>query len=321
MQNYSLSKDKLREYLLFLMREYDVIAPIKLNGAVVFKLLAPDDEVELSKNADYSPKSFFFPPREQIVSFKGNEVQMPAPLSRKRVLFGIRPCDLNALLTTDLFFKNPPQDHAYADRRANTFILALECTSPTQNCFCESMGAGKAEKYDMLFQDSGDHFVVKLGTDSAKQLITQQLQPTEENPTLTSPSCKKSIKSLNIKQSKKIDKIFDKFAEPCLNCGSCTAVCPTCTCFDVEDEVDLTLKGGERRRTWDSCHFKSFTTVSGGHCFRESRGARLKQRVLHKLLYFNERFGKQMCVGCGRCITACLVGIDITKIANKITGD
>ena len=234
---------------------------------------------------------------------------------KPRIIFGMRNCDANALLVLDKLYLEGYPDEVYKEKRENTILITIPCDEPEENCFCESLNL--KDYHDLKFIDIGPSYYIEVGSEKGKTLVHRF----KDHKMIGEKQEMDSIKSLN--KRKDLKKYFDdplwkKEAERCLSCSMCVNICPTCTCFDIVDDVELNLKEGKRSRQADSCQLKSFTEVAGGHIFREDRAARLRHFVLHKLQYFKDKYDVNLCVGCGRCITICPVGIDLVEIANKL---
>ncbi|MFH0817630.1 MAG: 4Fe-4S dicluster domain-containing protein, partial [Candidatus Micrarchaeota archaeon] len=190
-------------------------------------------------------------------------------------------------------------------------LIAVECATPGKNCFCDSLGTHDAIGHDILLTPDKKFFYADYATDKGKEILegSKLFEKTGDSPSNKKIPCKKKATPVDFSKVK-----WDKWGEQCFSCAACTSICPTCTCFDIEDEIQL--KGGkvERQRIWASCFTKDFATVAGNHCFRPARAEMLKQFVSHKFPYFKDKFGTTMCVGCGRCISVCTAKIDISKM-------
>jgi ferredoxin len=262
-------------------------------------------------------KKFFSPPKQDL--FKLNAADKNKPFEEEkikikpRVIFGGRLCDFNGLLRLDKLFNSKEyRDDYYKAVRENTLLLGINCVpAPSKYCFCESMGLEKY--YDLMFHDMGDKYYAVAGSPRGEALIMDL-----EDYDFVMPEIK-TDKKLERKDLAQFydNPAWDKENEKCLSCGKCTAHCTTCLCFDVFDELEIDIKHGKRLKEWDSCQFLNFTLVAGGGIFRKERLPRFKHRIYHKVQYFREKFGFDMCTGCGRCIEACPRLIDFTEVINK----
>ncbi len=234
----------------------------------------------------------------------------------KQFVFGARLCDLNAVGILDKLYMDPEStDPYYAAKREATTFIGLNCVKEIDEyCFCGSMDLQR--DYDLLFHDRGDHYYVDVRSDKGMKLV-KGLKEDGEN---FDPPLPKTSKVLDQKDLWPFfaDKWWEGDNEECVGCQRCTNLCPTCFCFDIQDDVDISnLDSGKRVRVIDSCHSADFTRVAGGHDFRKSRLQRYRHRVMHKLQYYKDTFNRSMCTGCGRCIRYCHSKIDFVKTINE----
>jgi formate hydrogenlyase subunit 6/NADH:ubiquinone oxidoreductase subunit I len=249
---------------------------------------------------------------------------------------GVRPCELAAILVQDrVFLGGPFVDPAYRSRRESPFLLAVSCGSPAGTCFCTSMGTGPkaGPGFDLALTeviDGGRHdLVVEVGSErGAEVAASAPHRPAGDADLYAARAVLAAAEgsmdhALDTEGLKEIlyrhyeDPRWDEVAKRCLACANCTMVCPTCFCATVEDETDLVGATTQRRRVWDSCFSQEFSYIHGGSV-RTSGGARYRQWITHKLATWHDQFGVSGCVGCGRCITWCPVGIDITAEARAV---
>jgi len=253
------------------------------------------------------------------------------PRPKRRFAFlGVRPCDLAAITVQDrVLTQDRYCDPVYASRRNGTFVVAVQCTQAAPTCFCLSMGTGPRAQsgFDLalteLIDRSGHCFLVEPGSERGIELLAElETTPaTDENLRQV-----KTVEAAARQQVRHIDNtgikdlLYQNFEHPrwdnvagrCLTCANCTMVCPTCFCTTVEDLSDITGNHAERSRRWDSCFTLNFSYIHGGSV-RASARSRYRQWMTHKLASWIDQFGTSGCVGCGRCITWCPVGIDITE--------
>jgi ferredoxin len=249
--------------------------------------------------------------------------------------FGVRSCDIHAIETQDRVFDNGDfADPSYLSRRAKAFIVAVNCARPAATCFCTSLNTGpKAQHgFDLAFTeliDTKRHvFVVEIGTQQGAKLLAQipHRETTPEDLAAAEAVIHQASQAIQRELVPQVDTLlknnlehprWNEVAQRCLSCTNCTMVCPTCFCTTVEDTTDLSGQTAERWRTWDSCFSLDFSYIHGGSIRREGR-SRYRQWMTHKLATWHDQFGSSGCVGCGRCITWCPVGIDITEEARAI---
>lgn len=294
-------------------------------------------------NTTQPPKGFAFPQREVFFSFEQIKGETPrltplVPKNTQRVVFGVRPCDGRGLPRMDRVFTEQFEDIYYWARREGLAYVGLACNEPpSRHCFCKSVGGSpvSSEGLDILMTDLGDRYLVVAITATGEALMekggTLLLEPTGVD---RGEAGRLRLNALNHPQrvvhegssvparlkANFSSPLWEELARPCIGCGICTFLCPTCHCFDLNDEVATgSPLRGSRVRTWDTCQFPDFTMHSSGHNPRGEVGARLRQRVCHKFQYFHENFGVFQCTGCGRCVTGCPVGIDIIAVVNQVT--
>jgi ferredoxin len=254
----------------------------------------------------------------------------------KYAFIGVRSCELSAIDVLDRVFNNEKfSDPLYNGIRKKAFIFAVNCTSPAGTCFCASMNTGPKAKagFDIALTellDNGRHcFLAEVGSErggSVLNKITFRAAGEDDKALargLLEGALRQMGRTLDTSNLKTIfsDNLdhpqWEKVSGRCLTCGNCTMVCPTCFCHSIEDKTALDGQYAERWRKWDSCFTKDFSYIHGG-CIRASEKSRYRQWLTHKLVTWMEQFGTLGCVGCGRCITWCPVGIDITEEAKAI---
>lgn len=337
-----LKKKSLPQWIKKL-NSYDIYAPLKDGDFWNYTLIREPEDIDLDFSATVlSPKKIIFPMREIFLEFSTSnngdlEVKETLPGDKHSVVLGVRPCDARAVSLTDKVFGGDFVDPYYWKRRNQTVLVGLTCAMPpTPNCFCTSVEGTphSTDGLDILMTDLGDKFYVEAFTEKGKQLIHSgkglfETPSTKDKKDLgkIKADSEKRIKR-QIKNIKKIphrlqgmfeSPFWDEESLSCLRCGICTYLCPTCHCFDINDEVTSSSPlEGKRVRTWDNCQFPDFTMHSSGHNPRPDRASRLRQRIFHKFQYFVELFKIYQCTGCGRCISKCPVGIDIIEVLEKV---
>jgi ferredoxin len=262
--------------------------------------------------------------------------QADAP-QRKLALIGVRACELAAIEIQDrVLGAGARHDADYAARRAQLFTMAVQCGDPAGTCFCVSMGTGpRAEQgFDLAATEllAPEHVLVfEVGSARGAELLAQvpsrpaSAQEIEAGRQISADASRRMGRSLQTEDlpARLMQQLehprWDQVADRCLGCANCTMVCPTCFCTTVEDVTDLSGELATRERRWDSCFSADFAYVAGGSA-RPTLRARYRQWLTHKLATWHEQFGSSGCVGCGRCITWCPVGIDITEEAAAISG-
>lgn len=318
----------MESFIASLMDEFVVVAPVKKQDNVkgsshLFSELNSPGEVDLGfTNTVYPPKDIFLPNQEALMRFNEKGVVSPETFETKRVLFGVRPCDANAISVMDRVFLSEPVDPYYKEKRDNTLIMPMVCSQAGPRCFCSSMGTDMVKGgYDLLFHPMDGYYLVNAGSKRGREFVKEDIfTPIDEVPG-ASIQCTTEVREDGIQALwDNLDhQVWEEAASRCLSCTACSVTCPTCTCFNMEDIPDLDVRSATRVRRWSSCQLKDFTRVAGDFSFRDERTFRLRHRILHKFIYFKERFGGYMCVGCGRCITQCPTGIDMLEIIKEIS--
>ncbi|MFH1489489.1 MAG: 4Fe-4S dicluster domain-containing protein [Pseudomonadota bacterium] len=287
-----------------------------------------------------SLKRYFHPPLLRLWQIKRKDecFQVIEDKSRppKYALIGVRSCDIHALQTLDKVFNTGEfSDPIYNERRRNALIVAVNCTRPGGTCFCNSMNTGPEAKsgFDIVLTEvlhNGRHYFIAAAGSKEGQGVLDRIacrKAGEEERRLTrrllddaSRQMGRTINTTNLKSifyEKFEHPHWEKITERCLTCGNCTMVCPTCFCNTIEDTNSLDGEYAERWRKWDSCFNREFSYMHGGS-IRRSEKSRYRQWLTHKMATWMDQFGTFGCVGCGRCITWCPVGIDITEEAKAI---
>lgn len=289
-------------------------------------------------NFAFPVKEYFFKERERLFSWssdKGNiGIEKPdnAPEAR-RLLFGVRACDLYGINYMDKFYLDDFRDNIYEKNRRQNWIVSVNCTQFGESCFCRSMGTGPfAEKgYDLLLTPLKDSYLVEAATEKGLELAELgagllsaagegMLVKKQEVFDSFKDTAKLSVNTHKLHQVYEAgfnDEIWAGIEKDCIRCTGCTNVCPTCTCFNVIEENKSGSKG-KRTRCWDSCQADSFTRNAGEHNPRNSV-SRVRYRIFDKFKYIEEKFGFKGCTGCGRCIGVCPVSINVVKISNYLT--
>jgi sulfhydrogenase subunit beta (sulfur reductase) len=336
---YILEKDRLLPWLEDLGREYKLIGPVDEEGFPAFREVESTRELTLDYGLTMmGPQTHIYHLTEKLATIhrhNGGFTVESLESTEPQVLLGVHSCDLHAILVLDKAFLGPRvKDHNYRLWRENTVLMGYHCTRVCSQCFCASMGTGPLfvpkEGYDFLFTDLGDVYLTETLGDRAQKLLSS-LRPREADAKHFRKKEELGRTLLNqftkrINTGSLVESILRNQNHPvwrhtaeerCLGCTNCTMVCPTCFCYNVKDRMSFDLEQCERVRYKDSCQELHFAEVSGGN-FRQTRQARLRQFVTHKLATWWEQFGCFGCIGCGRCMTWCPTKIDLTEIAKEI---
>jgi sulfhydrogenase subunit beta (sulfur reductase) len=338
MSDTVITREEIGQFIKAIQQGYEVFGPVKEGAFHTFKRLMGEETVDLNfTNTRLSPKSLLFPQSERLFEFTLDEASEEAHIIKEvqkefppAVVFGIRPCDAKALRLVNVNFDNPEfRDPWWTKRMESMTFIGLGCNNPGSTCFCTSVGGGPfhEEGLDVLLFDLGDRSLAKPLTDKGERILEQGNvgEAADEETRKKADALKKEAEdtiSSHVPTDKLRDKdvlglfdapFWDDVAFACINCGTCTYLCPTCWCFDIQDEVQKTQ--GDRIRNWDSCMFPLFTLHASGHNPRSDKVQRVRQRFMHKLKYYVDKYGNGVtCVGCGRCVNYCPVNIDIREV-------
>jgi ferredoxin len=344
MMEKMLPKSSLSPWVKALASSRRVFAPLKEdNGRWNYGAVADGQPLSLDiLQATVPPKKILFPQREILLNFEQTDgdlsLQEITPPAEEVVVLGLRPCEARAAWLLDKVFGGEFNDIYYWKRRNAAALVGLAClTPPSPNCFCPSVNGSPhgEEGLDILLTDMSDRYLAKILTPKGEALVQaaaglfqEPKEPDRQEAARLQTASEKKIKRRLKNGSLLPAKLKGLFQAPlwdeeslsCIRCGICTYLCPSCHCFDINDEVTASsMLQGSRVRTWDTCQFPDFTMHSSGHNPRPDKAARLRQRLCHKFQYFVESFGHFQCVGCGRCISLCPVGIDIIKVLDKVS--
>jgi formate hydrogenlyase subunit 6/NADH:ubiquinone oxidoreductase subunit I len=283
-------------------------------------------------NGPQAIKPYVFAPRESLWRAERDEhgslkFEPFRPEPEKTALIGVRACDLAALTLQDAhFLEGQYSDSSYAIRRKSLFMVAVQCAEPAATCFCASTGDGPTPQsgYDLSLAELPDGFVVAAGSEPGQKVLSmldlkeatlEQIQATKEQGEAAARKQTRSLPGRDLR-SVLMNNLeharWDEVAARCLACGNCTAVCPTCFCHAELDEPDAATGKSLHVRQWDSC-FNEGHAYLHGHNVRPDIRTRYRQWLTHKLATWHEQYGRSGCVGCGRCITWCPAGIDLTE--------
>jgi sulfhydrogenase subunit beta (sulfur reductase) len=291
-------------------------------------------------NGPQAIKPYIFSPQETIWQSTakvsgGFEYTEVMPENEKLAFIGVRSCDIAALYIQDKhFLQEQIKDPYYAVRRQNNFIVAVNCTHPADTCFCASTGDGPEADYgyDLALTEIPNGFLIHAHSPNGNQVLdalnlkeadSQQVKTGTEMIEQAARQQQRSLPSKNLQATLFANlqhAQWEDIAERCLSCGNCTAVCPTCFCHSQHDEAELDGITSRHVRQWDSCFTPGHSYIHG-ITIRAATSHRYRQWLTHKLGGWHEQYGRSGCVGCGRCITWCPVGIDMTAEVSAICGE
>ncbi len=338
---YQIKKDRLPELFAAMAEAQDLFLPIRKCNQTNYGLWSEEAQVDLDTlKTVKSGKDCFFPQSETLYNCKKEEGKLsidPAKLTDTPfVVFGMRACDVQGLKVLDNVFLNDPVDSFYVARREHGTVVAIACHEPEETCFCKVFGIDAANPAaDVAAWFVGEDFywkaLTKKGealTESVKELLTDadEAAVEEEKKQIQAVIEKLPYSHLDLSRftPERTMELFDsplweEMYQPCLACGTCTFVCPTCQCYDIKDFN--TGSGVQRYRCWDSCMYSDFTMMAHGN-MRTSQMQRFRQRFMHKLVYYPaNNDGMFSCVGCGRCVSKCPASLNIVKVIKKLGGE
>ncbi|HWQ76176.1 MAG TPA: 4Fe-4S dicluster domain-containing protein [Syntrophomonas sp.] len=328
-----IKKAKLEAAFNKLSESADVFVPMqKSRQSGYYNWLGYDkdqDEIMLDVlNVYQPPKNVVFPQSSKMYGIKTNGVEISldsaAETDRSSLIFGARACDVKGILAMDeVFLTRGYEDSFYKARRTGNTIVAHSCYSPGPNCFCNAMEVNPTDPIgaDVIIRDAGDEYVWEAKSEKG-EAVTAQIADWLEEKEVRVPESKSFDQHVDYHGvAEKLTKMFehplwDKISEPCSACGMCTYLCPSCYCFDIQ--VKMRGDEGYRFRAWDSCMYEEYSREAGGGNPRGLVKERFRNRFLHKLQFFTERYGTPLCTGCGRCMIVCPNGINIVKIIDAV---
>lgn len=334
---YKIAKENLSALFQMIAADRELYLPVKTSGQVNFKAWTEDAEVDLDTlKTVKSPKDAFFPQSETLYSVKkdGKKLSvLPEALKEQDfVVFGMKACDVQGIQVLDRVFLSEPVDTFYAARREHGTIVAFACHEPEESCFCKVFGIDCAQPaadvaawmvdgsmYWKALTEKGEAL-----TKAVESLLTPADAADEEKVEAEKSAIRSIVEKLPYSNlslegwngealtEKFNSSVWEEIYKPCLACGTCTFVCPTCQCYDIKDYN--TGNGVQRYRCWDSCMYSDFTMMAHGNN-RTSQMQRFRQRFMHKLVYFPaNNDGMYSCVGCGRCVEKCPASLNIVKV-------
>jgi ferredoxin len=336
--NIVIYKKAFPQFLEELKGAHRCYGPVKKGGVFCFAPIEDTGEIDLdASNPIISAKGLFLPQSEKMLECSLDPEQEESHIfkaltgkSGSRVVVGIRPCDARALTLVDANFDTQTyRDPWWKEARESTILVGLGCHQPCATCFCTSVGGGPYDEtsLDILLMDMGETFIAKTITKKGEGLLKACGGYDEAGPEtmekaeqVTAQAREKISIQVDTSRLASMDtaalydaEFWEDVQFSCINCGTCTFLCPTCWCFDIQDETCGSR--AIRMRNWDSCMFPIFTQHASGHNPRGTKLHRVRQRFMHKMKYYVDKYSDGVaCVGCGRCIQHCPVNIDIIEV-------
>ncbi|NHJ26071.1 MAG: hypothetical protein EAX89_15950 [Candidatus Lokiarchaeota archaeon] len=334
-----LMKNEIGKFYIELAEDYNFYAPVNEKGIITFKKVLNSGDIVLDYlNSKVPPKEILFPKMEVLFEYTldGKEVEIEdrKDLNEKNIIFGIRPCDAHSFILLENFFGlGDTPDEIFLKKRQNTTLIGIGCNTPRTTCFCTSIEGHPFNKvdFDIFLVDLGEKYLLEAVSDKGRELVKKfswlkdaKKDDLKQAERLSKEAEEAIVTKLDLSH---IDKVLDpnfdhpiwkEISEICVGCGTCSFLCPTCTCFDVIDETDQYNNKGRRVRIWDTCQFCLYTLHTSGHNPRDSCIERCRNRIMHKFSYYPENYNVLGCVGCGRCVQLCPVNNDLRSIIQKI---
>lgn len=343
MDTMKISKDRFEDWVSRLISDKRVFGiqqrddkpdryefkPLKLPGN-----LRLDYDVAIQ-----APKKYFQPPSEQLLVFDSQQHYQSVLNDEEFYILGVHPYDMHAINQNDKLFSQGHYDVHYFARREAATIIACDVVNASGDVFAASMGTAVVEEgFDILLTDTGSFYVMEVATEKGRRAakLSPHIQKADDGDIATREKVwevnKRRLNKHRLKCTvghlpKMLSRAYDhpvweEKARTCFGCGSCTQVCPTCYCFNVKDDFNWDLESGKRQREWDSCQLKGFTKVAGEFEFRRKRSQRFRHRFYRKGQYIPEKIGQVACIGCGRCVSACLPDIaNPVNVYNRLVDD
>lgn len=335
--SFRLEKARLGELFAALAAEYRVFGPKLVGGRTRFG--AAETLTDLNPgpgNTDESAKGIFFPQTETLLTYEEDETRSTPVDTKPIALFGARPCDAAGLVVFDrVFGAGRYQDPGWVSRYRDALVVTFGCDSPASTCFCNWTGPGPFDREgsDLLLTDIGDSYLIETNSEKGEKFLNRATgklttEPTEQELEKAAAVQETAVAAMDKRTDlAELKAVLDDFwespfweevAEKCVSCAACAYLCPTCHCFDVQDEKAPGAQKGQRVRIWDSCMFPLFTREASGHNPRPGGRGRMRQRIMHKFHYFVENYDRVGCVGCGRCVRSCPVNLDLREMLVRI---
>ena len=341
-----INKSDLLTMVTEMARKRRIVGPVARGGRHFYETVSDPAALDLSFNyCVYGPRAWLFPPTETLFRFdrkQGRFEIVPTFENAPTAFIGVHPCDINAIRLLDLVFSKDHRDEHYLCRRENTFVVGIDCPKPcTEGVFCADMHGNEArEGFDVMLYplnisgDDGDvRYGVVFGSTAGRDWLLysrkcvtpsaseeRRFEEYRRQKSAAFPShLRMRLEDLPSLLARSYDSLlWEATARRCYSCGSCNLSCPTCYCFNIFDDVDMTLERGERKREWDGCQLEKFAEVAGPHNFRPKAASRLRHRIYRKAKWIMEQTGLPGCVGCARCDRACTAKINSVEIYNQL---
>lgn len=342
MERYAkISKKDFHKWVGSLEAHGKLYGPKSKENHFVFRPIKDVSELTL----DYfptilPPKKYYFPQKEKLLKFNIKPFKTAKAIGEfeEFILFGVHTCDLAGIQCLDVVFREEPMDPNYINRKDRMTTVGIECLKPCDKyANCVSMGNHVPKGgYDIMLTDVGDQYIIHINSLKGEDILQKRdyikkCAPSDRDLLAKVRKNKeKFFKEEFIGRLTEVYAAFSKLSKSdvwkdvgrrCVGCGNCTAVCPSCYCFDVQDEVELNLNDGLRYRIWNSCQMDDFARVAGDEDFRKGRDNRQRHRYYRKFKYSVDKYNRYFCTGCGRCSRTCMADINLVETVNDLIGE
>ncbi len=325
---YCLTKDGMDRIWEAWEQCYDIYAPKCFAGkgrfsdtdCVRYGRVHGADEIVFTQKAEYSAKEFLLPNAETLFYFTEDQVTESKEREKEMLIF-LRSCDLHALKRLDaVYLEQGMIDHYYRRLREKARFVLMGCDAAFDSCFCVDMGTNQSPDYDMSVDQKDGRYYIDCNMPQWDEALSQAAESIQEvTPAFVTQTVTRIALPTQMPQKILQDDFWRQYDGRCIACGRCNFVCPTCTCFTMQDMYYTENgKAGERRRVWASCMVDGYADVAGGGTYRKKHGERMRYKVLHKVWDFQQRNGYPMCVGCGRCDDICPEYISFSHCVNAL---
>lgn len=333
-----IRKEDLNNWLEHLQKKAKLYAPRKKENRFIFRPVKDISEVCLNYIPTIlPPKKYYFPQKERLFKFNIKPFKTAKAIEKfeEYMLFGVHTCDIAGIQCMDVIFRESPEDPNYLNRKETMTIIGIECLEYCDKyASCTSMGNHIPRGgYDLMMVDIGEKFILHINSEKGERLIhgLRYIKEADEKAMAALERVREAKKKVFKEEFNgslaKVYEAFDKHfgsdvwedvGRRCVACGNCTAACPTCYCFDVMDEMELSFNEGMRYRIWNSCQMEEFAKVAGGEDFRKGRDSRQRHRYYRKFKYPVDKFNRYFCTGCGRCTRSCMAEISLVETVNSL---
>lgn len=326
---YRITRKTADEGFHRLKEHYDIFAPKRFLGEGCFSdtdiirygKIDSLNEIEWNRRSDYSFKETLLAINEVLFYFTEENTSVPSCTEKKLLIF-LRSCDLHALKRLDaIYLNNGPQDFYYSRLREKAAFALMGCSETCDTGFCVSMNTHQTDQYDLYLKLSGESVLVDCKSKELQPYFSgKDASPCQVSPDYAASNKEQVTLPKHLSTESFSNPLWESYGSRCIGCGRCNFVCPTCTCFSMQDiSYRDNANVGERRRVWASCQVDGYTDIAGGSSFRQKQSDRMRFKVMHKIYDFEKRFGFPMCVGCGRCDAVCPEYISYANLINQLS--